>query len=39
MKEIIDDALKKMSNDFDKLYSYSGRPGIPPGMLIRALFL
>lgn len=39
MKEIIDDALEKMSKDFDTLYSHTGRPSIPPEMLIRALFL
>ncbi len=39
MKEIIDVVLEKMSKDFDTLYSHTGRPSIPPEMLIRALFL
>src|SRR5208337_1879288 len=39
MKEIIDRMLEKMSKDFDRIYSHTGRPSIPPEMLIRALFL
>jgi transposase len=39
MKEIVDEMLMNMSKDFDKLYSHTGRPSIPPEMLIRALFL
>jgi transposase len=39
MKEIIDRMLENMSKDFDRMYSHTGRPSIPPEMLIRALFL
>ena len=39
MKEIIDDVLAAMSKDFDGIYSRTGRPSIPPEMLIKALFL
>lgn len=39
MKEIIDSMLEKMNKAFDRMYSHTGRPSIPPEMLIRALFL
>jgi len=39
IKELLDSALEKMDKEFDKVYSYTGRPSIPPEMLIRALFL
>ena len=39
MMEIIDDALEKLSKDFDMLYLHTGRQSIPPEMLISALFL
>jgi transposase len=31
--------LDGMSKDFDKLYSHTGRPSIPPEILLKALFL
>ena len=39
MKEIIDDVLETMSKTFDGIYSHTGRPSIPPEILIKALFL
>ncbi len=39
MKEIIDDVLETMSKNFDGIYSHTGRPSIPPEMLIKALFV
>jgi transposase len=39
MKEIIDEVLEEMSTLFDGLYSHTGRPSIPPEMLIKSLFL
>jgi transposase len=39
MKEIIDEVLEEMSTIFDGLYSHTGRPSIPPEMLIKSLFL
>jgi len=35
----VDEALAKLSRDFDKLYSRDGRPSIPPERLLRALLL
>lgn len=39
MKEIIDGVLEEMSTIFDGIYSHTGRPSIPPEMLIKTLFL
>lgn len=39
IKEIVDDVLEEMSKEFDKLYSHTGRPSVPPEMLLKALFL
>jgi transposase len=39
IREMIDDALKELSADFDVLYSHTGRPSIAPEKLIRALLL
>lgn len=39
MREIIDDVLKSMSKKFDKLYAKTGRPSIPPEVLVKTLFL
>jgi transposase len=39
MKKIIDEVLEGMSTIFDGLYSHTGRPSIPPEMLIKSLFL
>jgi transposase len=39
VREIVDKALEAMSGRFQKLYSRTGRPSIPPEKLIRALLL
>lgn len=39
LKDLVDQALERLSNDFDKLYSKTGRPSIPPEQLIRALLV
>jgi transposase len=39
LKKLVDDALAKLSNDFDQLYSKTGRPSIPPEQLLRALLI
>jgi transposase len=39
IKEIVDDVPEEMSKEFDKLYSHTGRPSVPPEMLLKALFL
>ncbi len=39
IREMVDDALKELSGDFDVLYSHTGRPSIAPEKLIRALLL
>jgi len=39
MRKIVDDVLESMNKDFDAMYSYTGRPSIPPEMLIKTLFL
>jgi transposase len=39
LRELIDAVLKSMSRKFDKLYSKTGRPSIPPEMLVKTLFL
>ena len=39
IREMVDDALKELSADFDALYSHTGRPSIAPEKLIRALLL
>jgi transposase len=39
IRDLVDAALKKLSRDFDKLYSRDGRPSIPPERLLRALLL
>jgi transposase len=36
---IANDALGSMSGSFDGLYASTGRPSIPPEMLLRALLL
>lgn len=35
----LDEALRKLSRKFNKLYSHTGRPSIPPEKLLRALLL
>jgi transposase len=39
IRSIADDALESMSGVFDALYASTGRPSIPPEMLLRALLL
>jgi len=39
IKEILDSVLVEMNKDFDALYSHTGRPSVPPEMLLKALFL
>ena len=39
MKDIIDPILDEMGGTFEKMYSRTGRPSIPPEMLIKSLFL
>lgn len=39
IKEIIDSVLEEMDKDFDALYSHTGRPSVPPEMLLKALAL
>jgi transposase len=39
IREMVDAALGRLSDDFDALYSRVGRPSIPPEHLLRALLL
>jgi transposase len=39
IREMVDEALNRMSGDFDSLYSRVGRPSIAPERLLRALLL
>lgn len=39
LKKLVDQALESLSKDFDRLYSKTGRPSIPPEQLLRALLL
>src|SRR5882672_10669261 len=39
VREITDAALKRLSRDFERLYSKVGRPSVPPERLLRALLL
>ena len=39
IREIVDDVLETMSSSFDEIYSHTGRPSIPPEVLIKALFI
>ena len=39
IREIVNEALKSLSGDFEKLYAKTGRPSIPPEKLLRALLL
>jgi len=36
---IVNDAFASLDEEFARLYSYTGRPSIPPEMLLRALLL
>src|SRR5947199_9227370 len=39
IRALVDEALAKLSRDFNRLYSREGRPSIPPERLLRALLL
>ena len=39
IRKIVDAALARMSPRFERLYSHTGRPSIPPERLLRALLL
>jgi transposase len=39
IRTMVDDVLRRMWSDFEKLYSHTGRPSIPPERLLRALLL
>lgn len=39
LKKLVDGALEKLSRDFDRIYSKTGRPSIPPEQLLRALLV
>ena len=39
IRAMVDRALAELDKDFDKLYSGTGRPSIPPEQLLRALLL
>ena len=39
IRQMVDEVLKSLSRRFDRLYSHTGRPSIPPEKLLRALLL
>jgi transposase len=39
IRQLVDEILREMSRDFDKLYASVGRPSIPPERLLRAQLL
>lgn len=39
IREMVDKILKNLSGEFDRLYSHTGRPGVPPEQLLKALTL
>jgi transposase len=39
LKNLVDEVLLKLSDDFERLYSHTGRPSIPPEQLLRALLI
>src|SRR5262249_7035991 len=39
IRTMVDQALKQLSPEFNKMYSKVGRPSIPPEQLLRALLL
>src|SRR5437660_1537563 len=39
IRELVDEVLKGLSPEFDRLYAKVGRPSIPPERLLRALLL
>lgn len=39
VRRMVDDVLREMSPEFDRLYARVGRPSVPPERLLRALLL
>ena len=39
IRRLTDEALQRLSRRFDQMYSWTGRPSIPPEKLLRALLL
>ena len=39
IRALVDDVLRDMSREFDRLYAAIGRPSIPPERLLRAQLL
>ena len=39
IRTVVDEVLRRLWSDFEKLYSHTGRPSIPPERLLRALLL
>lgn len=39
VREIVNEVLASLSGEFERLYSHTGRPSIPPEKLLRALLL
>jgi transposase len=39
IRAMVEEILRGMSRQFDRLYSHTGRPSVPPEMLLKALFL
>jgi transposase len=39
IRTMVDEVLQRLWSDFEKLYSHTGRPSIPPERLLRALLL
>ena len=39
IRQLVDEILREMSREFDKLYAAVGRPSIPPERLLRAQLL
>ena len=39
IRTLVDDVLRQLWGDFEKLYSHTGRPSIPPERLLRALLI
>jgi len=39
IRKMVDEVLLRLWSDFEKLYSHTGRPSIPPERLLRALLL
>jgi transposase len=38
-RTMVDEVLGRLWSDFEKVYSHTGRPSIPPGRLLMALLL